>query len=256
MNKQGENTKAVNFWQIVILVLSIYVLAALAVEWLFNLPASAVLLLRWIDTAICIIFLFDFFTQLWRAESKLRYLQWGWIDLASSIPFFPLGRWGRLVRIARILMILRSARSAKVFLSMIFKSPIRGTFLSILLATVVLVIVSAVAILICEKVPDANIKTAGDAFWWSFSTVTSAGYGDLYPVTWEGRLVAAVLMTAGVAFFSTLIAYIFSLFTDSHQKERDDKAILEELQQLRKSVDSLLGKNQPGDSAGRDKEQN
>ncbi len=52
-----------------------------------------------------------------------------------------------------------------------------------------------------------NITMAGDAFWWAFSTVTSVGYGDFYPVTLEGRLVAAVLMTAGVALFSTLTAY-------------------------------------------------
>jgi voltage-gated potassium channel len=243
---QIKSQSAVNFWQVVILALSVYVLLALAAEWLFALPEQVLVLLRWIDAGICLVFIADFFVRLFYAESKLRFLKWGWIDLVASIPFLPLARWGRLVRVARILMLLRSARSAKAFLEVIFQSRIKGTFLSVVLTTAVLVMVASVAILICETGPAANIKTAGDALWWAFSMVTSVGYGDYYPVTLEGRLIAAVLMTAGVAMFTTLTAYIISLFLSFNQREkedRDSRAILEELHKLRKDVDKIIDKN-------------
>lgn len=72
-----------------------------------------------------------------------------------------------------------------------------------------MVIFSAIAILQVERDPNSNIKTAEDALWWSYVT-TTVGYGDRYPVTTEGRLIASVLMTAGVGLFGTFTAYIAS----------------------------------------------
>jgi len=248
MNKQDENQSTIGFWQMVILVLSVYVLLALAAEWIFTVPEQVLILLRWIDTAICLVFIGDFFVRLFQADNKLRFLKWGWIDLVSSIPFLPLARWGRLARVARILRLMRSVRSAKALLQMIFQNRMRGAFLSVALATVVLVIVSSVAILICETSPGSNITTAGDAFWWAFSTITSVGYGDFYPVTLEGRLVAAVLMTAGVALFTTLTAYMVSLFVSFNRaNDQDNQAILDEVRKLRKTVEEELLKKKADD---------
>lgn len=54
--------------------------------------------------------------------------------------------------------------------------------------------------------PGSRITTPGDALWWGLITVTTIGYGDVYPVTAEGRLVAGVLIIFGVAMISTLTA--------------------------------------------------
>ncbi|MFA7160105.1 MAG: ion transporter [Kiritimatiellia bacterium] len=253
MNANSEKPDAkeglANFWQLVILALSGYVLLALAAEWLFKPQEQVLILLRWTDAAICLVFIADFFFRLHRAPDKLAFLKWGWIDLAASIPFLPLARWGRLVRVARILVLLRSVRSAKAFLDVIFQSRIKGTFLSVVLATVVMVMVSSVAILICETSPGANIRTAGDALWWSFSTVTAVGYGDFYPVTLEGRLIAAVLMTAGVALFTTLTAMIVSHFLSAgraREGEDPSREILEELRRLRRELERRNGNGNGG----------
>jgi hypothetical protein len=73
--------------QLVSLVLSIYVLVALAVETVVKLTPEMSQLLDQIDFAICLFFLFDFFLRLYKAKSKLQFLKWGWIDFISSIPF-------------------------------------------------------------------------------------------------------------------------------------------------------------------------
>ena len=83
---------------------------------------------------------------------------------------------------------------------------------------------SSVAILQFESSdPNSNIKTAGDAIWWSYVTITTVGYGDKYTVTTEGRVIAAILMTVGVGIFGTFTAYISSLFVKDNANHSNEK---------------------------------
>jgi voltage-gated potassium channel len=59
-----------------------------------------------------------------------------------------------------------------------------------------------------QSVEHVNIVSAQDALWWAYVTISSVGYGDLYPVTTGGRLVGIVLMTAGVGIFATIAGYL------------------------------------------------
>ncbi len=144
-------------------------------------------------------------------------MKWGWIDLLSSIPMIDYLRAGRLLRLIRLLRIIRAFKSTKQLLHHVFKNKAEGTLTSVLIISVLLIIFSAIAILEVENSIESNIKTAEDALWWSFSTITNAGYGDVYPVTTEGRLIAIVLMIFGVALFGTLTAYIASIFVKAKQ---------------------------------------
>jgi voltage-gated potassium channel len=69
--------------------------------------------------------------------------------------------------------------------------------------------------------PESNIKTFGDALWWAVSTVTTVGYGDRYPTTTEGRVVAFILMLLGLGLFSVVTARIatFLIVEDSTDDE-------------------------------------
>ncbi|MDX2322088.1 MAG: potassium channel family protein, partial [Moritella sp.] len=64
----------------------------------------------------------------------------------------------------------------------------------------------------------SNINTGIDALWWAFVTITTVGYGDYYPVTTGGRIIAALLMTAGVGLFGTFTGFISSWFVDGGEK--------------------------------------
>jgi voltage-gated potassium channel len=75
-----------------------------------------------------------------------------------------------------------------------------------------MILFASVTILELEDTPDANIKTAEDAIWWAYATITTVGYGDKYPVTTGGRIIAAMLMTTGVGLFGTFTAYVSSWF--------------------------------------------
>jgi voltage-gated potassium channel len=69
--------------------------------------------------------------------------------------------------------------------------------------------------------PDANIKTASDAVWWAYITVTTIGYGDRYPVTGEARLWALMVAAAGVGLFGVLTGYLANAFLAPKKEETE-----------------------------------
>ena len=88
-----------------------------------------------------------------------------------------------------------------------------------LLTSFLLVMFCSIGILICEQSdPHANIKTAGNVIWWSMSTITTFGYGDVYPVTAEGRILAMVLMVSGIGLFGNLSGIAAYFFVGSKQE--------------------------------------
>jgi voltage-gated potassium channel len=213
-----SNKKNIKLFDILIIVLSIYVLIALLISSIFRIPTEIYRLLEITDNVICVFFLIDFIRNLYTAENKWKYLKWGWIDLISSIPMLPYFRAGRLLRLVRLLRVLRTFRSTKILVTYLFKSKIKGTMMSVFIITLLIVIAASVSILIVEKDPCSNIKTAEDAIWWTMETITTVGYGDKYPVTTDGRIIGIILMISGVGLFGTYTAYIASLFVNSDKK--------------------------------------
>lgn len=222
-NTELKDSYKFNFFDIIIIILSVYVLVALLISTVCHLSKSMMDLLDMIDNIICVIFLIDFIRSFYLAPNKLIFMRWGWIDLISSIPTFTYLRYGRLFKLIRLLRILRAFRSTKIIARYIFKSKIKGTMMSVFLITILMIIFSSIAILNVEKSPDSNIKTASDALWWTIETITTVGYGDKYPVTDLGRIIGTILMISGVGLFGTYTAYIASLFVKSDNKENNRK---------------------------------
>ena len=223
--------------QVVSLVLSLYVLGALIFETLFRVSGPTLELLDKIDFIICFFFLYDFAVRFYKAESKLNFMKWGWIDLISSIPFWGGFQWARTVRIVRI---LRAFRSTRILVSFLYRDSSRGTLVSAVLIAILMMIFSSIAVLNFETAPKSNIKGPEDALWWAFTTVSTVGYGDKYPVTTEGRITAVILIMCGVGLFGVYTAFIAKLFVAEGQKEdaSEIKRLTEEIRLLRLRVES------------------
>jgi voltage-gated potassium channel len=193
-----------------------------------------------VDVFVCFIFMVDFLTCFIRAPDKKRYFfTWGWIDLVSSIPTIGFLRWGRAARVARILRVFRGVRSTRTVASFFFRRRAEGTFLSAVMISLLVTVFASVAILHFERSLGGNITTAQDALWWSFVTITTVGYGDTFPISSEGRLLAAALMTIGVGLFGTFTAFVASWFMSPAEKDQDREleAIRSELRELRRLVE-------------------
>jgi len=238
MSSPGAKTDGdrIDFTQIISLALSIYVLGALTVETLFKLNPETVDLLDKIDFLICFFFLYDFFSRFHKAKSKLQFLKWGWIDLLSSIPVYGGFQWARAARVVRI---LRAFRSTKMLAQFFFRDQRLGTLGTAVLIAILMMIFSSIAVLNFETAPDSNIKTAEDALWWAFTTVATVGYGDKYPVTTEGRIVAVLLITSGVGLFGVYTAFVASLFVGEKKKDEnlEIKLLIEEVRLLRLQIE-------------------
>jgi voltage-gated potassium channel len=143
-------------------------------------------------------------------------------------------RIGRAARVMQILRVLRGVRSTKLVAGFLLDRRAEGTFLAATLVSLPLVVFTIVAILQFEHVDGANITSAQDAVWWSVVTITTVGYGDRYPITGEGRAIAALLMIAGVGLFGTFSGFVASWFLAPAKKEHES-----ELHELRKEIINL-----------------
>ncbi|WP_048305839.1 ion transporter [Halomonas sp. PR-M31] len=209
-------------FQLVLLVLSFYVLGALIADLFFNLSPEMSRLLNYLDIVVCIFFFLDFSIRFYAAPNKRRFMRWGWIDLLASIPA-GLFMAGRLVRIVQILRVLRAIKSMRMLWRLMFRNRAKGIFASAATTTLLLVAFGSMTILLVESPnPDSPIDTAEEALWWAFVTVTTVGYGDYYPITTLGRVVAVLLMICGVGLFGSFAAYVGSLFIDD-QSDEDER---------------------------------
>jgi voltage-gated potassium channel len=229
-------------YQLFMLALCVYTLLVLAAEALLRPEGQTRLLLDYADTAICVLFLLDFSLCLYHAPDRWRYFRtWGWLDLASSVPAISVARWGRAARAARIFRVLRGVRATKILGALILARRTESTFLAASLGALLLIVAASISILQVETTDESNIKTAGDALWWALSTITTVGYGDRYPVTTEGRFVAALLMCAGVGLFGTLSGFLAAWFvTPASSDRRDIDALRGEVRELRVLLEALV----------------
>ena len=241
MNENNSNHERVGLFQLVVLILSVVVLGALFADTAFKLPAQISNVLQTVDTLVCVLLLSDFGIRFYRAKSKLTFMKWGWIDLVASIPNIPILRIGRLVRILRVIRLLRAIRATHKITSVILQDKIKTGFASVILSAFLLVTFASIGILICEQPePTANIKTAEDAVWWSVATITTVGYGDKYPVTAEGRVLAMMLMVCGAGMFGLVSGLVASSFIGIKKDKGDCQTeIIERLKKLEEKIDAL-----------------
>lgn len=238
---EREAAERLGFVEILTLILSVYVLIALLVQATVPLEPDTTKILDRIDFFVCIVFLTDFFTRLYRAPSKGEFLKWGWIDFVSSIPMLDIFRIGRIVRIVRLFRMLRAFRSTKNLITYFLRHRKVTSFGAVAAISLSVMVFAAIGVLNFEDLPDSNIRNAGDGFWWAFETMTTVGYGDKYPRSVEGRIIACVLMTTGAGLFGTLTGLIASMFVQPNRKaaETEIEQLAREIRALHAKVDSL-----------------
>ena len=202
-----------NGWDFVILIFSIFSLAILPIQMFYKGSEDVLLIIDSADIVLCSFFFADFLKQLFQAKgSRLAYMKYGWIDLLSSIPSIPVLQIGRIFRILRLLKVMRQVSKLSDLTEGLFRNPTAGAFAVTSVLAVSTVFMSAFLVLEAEyNVPEAKIRTAGDALWWAVTTVTTVGYGDVYPITAAGRYVGVVTMLVGIAVAGSLTAAMASL---------------------------------------------
>jgi voltage-gated potassium channel len=226
------------------IILSVYLVLAMAATEITAVPEQMRDLLEWVDLAVCAIFFVDFIIQFVKAENRLRYFfTWGWLDLISSIPSVGFLRYGRLARVLRIIRVLRAFKAGRIVVTYLLRRRRYTAIVSLGVISTSLIVFSSLAILAFEPGMGGHIDNAAEALWWAVCTMATVGYGDVVPVTFEGRIIATVLMFAGVGLFAAMSGIVASWLVesdDSSQRRQLDQ-LAASIQQLQTSVDLLLG---------------
>ena len=146
--------------------------------------------------------------ELLRWKGLLGFLKENWLALmALLLPAF------RSLRVLRVIVVLRglepylNTRSSRVGM-------IVGVTFPLILYT------AALSIFEAERYAEgSNIQSFGDAVWWSIASVTTVGYGDKFPVTADGRVIATFLMVIGIGLFSALTALLAAWVMGDRKKQ-------------------------------------
>ena len=188
---------------------------------------------NWVIWAI---FAIELATVLVVASRKRAALRAHWLDVAIVVLTIPLLsqalawlRLARFIRLARFVVIVARALQAERRLT-------SGDSLRVAaLLTVTAIIVGGAA---QRAVAAGEFNTLWDGIWWAVVTVTTVGYGDLYPKSVAGRLVGMGLMFVGIAFLSLLTAAIASRFVKEERSAEHDE-LMEMLRRIEADVAHL-----------------
>lgn len=211
--------------------------AAYAWEILGALTGSLEALAETVIWATWAVFLIDYIVRISIAENRLRWFSRHLLDLAIVV--LPMLRPLRLMRFLTIIALIQRGAGGKL----------RGQVLLYTAgATVLTVVIAGLAVYDAER-EIGSIQSFGDAVWWSFVTITTVGYGDYFPVTVLGRLVAVGLMVGGIALIgvvtATLASWIVQKVSDAAQpvsaaSEDQVRALHAEVAELKAMVASLM----------------
>jgi voltage-gated potassium channel len=223
-------------FQFAVLLLSLALLLGLTAEILLPVPEEVSRLVFFVDTAVCGILFVDFSYRFRRAPSKLAFMKWGWLDLLACVPAVEVLRYGRIFRVVRVVRMIVAIRSLRRFIELLLESKARAGFAAVFVIAFVVVSFGSAGMLLAERTPEANILTAEDALWWSLATVTTVGYGDHYPVTTAGRIIATFVMVSGIGIFGTMSGVAAGFFLG---EKKDEPASRQAQREILEHVDAL-----------------
>jgi voltage-gated potassium channel len=202
-------------------------LVTFAMETLPSLSATTRAYLNVVETVIVSVFTIEYLLRIIVAEKKLTFIFsfYGLIDLLAILPFYVAKgidlrsiRVFRLLRLARAFKLLRFSRAMKRF--RIAFGMIRAELVLFFMTSSFVIYVASVGIYYFEHVaqPD-KFSSVFHSMWWAVSTLTTVGYGDLYPITVGGKLFTFVILLVGLGMVAVPTGLISSALTETLSEE-------------------------------------
>jgi|GEM_PF-61507 len=215
---------------VIVLAVLVYMLSTLP-----ELSANNTLALQLAEVFVITIFAADYFARLFAAPKPLGYALsfWGIIDLIAFLPALVIAgtdltsaRLLRLIQLARILKLMRLAHAFERLTSAL--GSVREQLLVFLVLTLIVLILASVGIYQFEhKAQPEVFSSVPHAMWWAVATLSTVGYGDIYPVTAGGKFFTGIVLLVGLAVIAVptgLISAALVASQDAAMKEADKNA--------------------------------
>jgi voltage-gated potassium channel len=175
------------------------------------------------------IFAVEFVSRILASRSRTGYLRGHWIDVVALAPPIRGARVLRLLRLLRLVRAFAGIYRAGLHLQALARH--RG-FAWLLLAWLGVMAVCSAWLYVAEHGYNKTLENPFDALWWGVVTLTTVGYGDVTPVTTEGRIAAMVLMLLGIGLFGAITATITSYLMSRDSHHDPDHSLAGELERL------------------------
>lgn len=174
------------------------------------------------------VFVLDYLVRLALTRDTRGFVRSNLLDLAVVV--LPVFRPLRVLRLVKLLSVLNRHAGTSL----------RGrAALYVGLATPLVLFVGSVAVLQSERgAPGSNIESFGEALWWAVVTITTAGYGDHYPVTFAGRVVAVGMMLCGIALLGVVTAYLASWLIQGVVEDEAEEVAQEVAQEAEEAAEA------------------
>lgn len=236
--------KIINVFIITLIILNVLAVMLETVPYLHKDP-TAQRIFHYFDLVSVILFTIEYVLRVWSSnhEEKYKHSIWGrlkymvspgaLIDLMAFLPYYIHVIVGLDLRMLRILRLMRFFRLFRLtaymksahMITNVFKKRINELALSLVLV-IFLIIIASCAIYFAEHLHPENqykFTSIPATIWWSVVTLTTTGYGDMYPMTHLGKAMAMVIMLSSVAFFALPAGIITAGFLEEFRKTRIQK---------------------------------
>jgi len=205
-----------------------------------------------IDAACCTIFMTEFLLRLHSAEDRRWFFRHNWIDFVTSIPIpgeAQAARFGRVARLARVLRVMRLVRVFRVVFFFWRGMDKLQNVMDVKLMKrslrmgIIVMFLGAFIIWVIEGNRNAAVGSIAEGLWWSFTTVVTGGFADIYnPETATGRFLTILLIVTGMILVGVFTATLTSLYVgdDSEELALLQNRMDEKMNMLNAKLDQLL----------------
>lgn len=212
-------------WPLAILI--VYSVICFSIETLPDLSQSTVQFLRYSEITIVSIFTLEYLYRLYTSVGKIKFIFsfYGVIDLLAILPFYLATaidlrslRLIRLLRLVRLLKLVRYNRAILRFGKAIYI--VKEELVIFTAASLIMLYLSAVGIYHFEHEAQPEVfRSMFDSLWWAVTTLTTVGYGDMYPVTIGGRLFTFCVLMIGLGLVAVPTGIVASALSEVRQQQ-------------------------------------
>lgn len=217
---------------------------AISLETIPDLPVWAHKALFAFEAFVVATFVVEYLARIICAKRPFRYIFsfWGIIDLLACLPALLIvqQQWAairslRLLRLIRLLKLLHANRALIRLERALAKS--RGELLVFSFLAAIILYIAGVGIFIFENEAQPEVfSSIPKGLWWAIVSFTTVGYGDMYPITPEGRLFTTVILFLGLGVIAVPTAIITTALINTDLKETIEKEVEEEIGEIEREV--------------------
>lgn len=245
INADDDNYLPSKFFDILIIILIVLSIVSVILSTFNNIPKEIITLNTYFEYISITVFTIEYLLRIWTSDilydsgsikSRLKYIFsfMAIIDLIAILPFYlsfitidlRLLRMFRLFRMIRIFKLNRYTTALNSVINVLNKK--KEQLISSMFVVVILMIISSILMYYCEHDVQPDVfDNAFSGLWWAIATLTTVGYGDIYPITVLGKIISAFLALLGIGLVAVPTGIISAGFSEELEEKNDAEKEIE-----------------------------